>query len=309
MSKVALVIIYNHKYDRNIPVVEELYGKRFSHIFHLVPFYTGNKSNVIAVYDNAFYFQGYVAQGFTSFYDPGFTHYLFIGDDLVLNPVIDENNYQTHFNLQDNTCFLPEFLQLYECNIGDQRWERVVEAFHFKPNNIYGVEAGNEYPDKQTAVELFKRHGLSFEPFRYTQINTPLTKPPVKEFAKRKAYHIEQFRKFKHRNKLFHSYYPLVGGYSDIFVVSGDVMKTFAHYCGVFATYRLFVEFAVPTAMALAAEHIILEKHLALKGKPLWTPEDFKVLDKYNFNLDTLVSDFPENLLYIHPVKLSKWHK
>jgi hypothetical protein len=40
-TKVALLVIYNHRYDKNITRVEALYKKRFSHIYHVVPFYDG----------------------------------------------------------------------------------------------------------------------------------------------------------------------------------------------------------------------------------------------------------------------------
>lgn len=42
-SDVALIVVYNHRYDRNIEVVERIYAGRFSNIFHLVPFYDGTK--------------------------------------------------------------------------------------------------------------------------------------------------------------------------------------------------------------------------------------------------------------------------
>src|SRR6218665_624801 len=107
MSKVALVIIYNHQYNKNIEKLEEVYGNWFSHIFHLVPFYAGDKPNVIAVYESSYYFQGYVAQGLKRFFSPEFDHYLFIGDDLMVNPVINENNYSLHLNLDVKTSFIP----------------------------------------------------------------------------------------------------------------------------------------------------------------------------------------------------------
>ena len=78
MNKVALIIIYNHKFDRNIDILENIYKDRFSNIYHLVPFYTGDKSNVISVYENSHYFQGYVAQGFKSYFKEEFEHYFFI---------------------------------------------------------------------------------------------------------------------------------------------------------------------------------------------------------------------------------------
>ncbi len=58
MSKIALVIIYNHQYNKNIDILERIYKGRFSHIYHLIPFYQGDKENVIPVYDASLYFQG-----------------------------------------------------------------------------------------------------------------------------------------------------------------------------------------------------------------------------------------------------------
>ena len=87
--------------------VERIYKDRFSVIFHLVPFYTGTKRNVIPVYENSYYFQGYVAQGFRHF-EGAYRHYFFIADDMILNPAIDEHNYATLFDLDEASGFLPE---------------------------------------------------------------------------------------------------------------------------------------------------------------------------------------------------------
>src|SRR6267142_2302156 len=98
-STAALVVMYNHKYEKNIPTVEAIYRGRFEDIFHLVPFHTGTQSNVIPVYENSHFFQGYIAQGLRSFFRPHFTHYIFAADDLVLNPASSRANYQAYFEL------------------------------------------------------------------------------------------------------------------------------------------------------------------------------------------------------------------
>src|ERR1700743_1228199 len=102
MNKVALIIIYNHRYDKNIELLEQIYKSRFSNIYHLIPFYNGNKENVIAVYDNSFYFEGYIAQGLKSYFKEDYTHYFFVADDMVLNPVVNEHNYAEHLKLSAN---------------------------------------------------------------------------------------------------------------------------------------------------------------------------------------------------------------
>lgn len=314
MNKVALIIIYNHKFDRNIDILENIYKDRFSNIYHLVPFYTGDKSNVISVYENSHYFQGYVAQGFKSYFKEEFEHYFFIGDDLIINPIINEDNYAEHLKLKANTCFLPGFISLHDKK---SLWGRVQDAFKFNIG-LSGVEIKNELPTYDDAMLAFNKLGLELKPISFDLINR---KPNslvafAKKIVKDKTYVFKYLK-----NKNYNLPYPMVGSYSDIFVVSSDSIKLFAHYCGVFAATNLFVEIGLPTAMVLSAKEIVTEKKLQLQGKALWpdgyvrmdgsseyAKDDFKELEEYNFNLKKLLENFPENYLYLHPVKLSKWN-
>lgn len=90
--KIALFVVYNHRYDKNIPRIEALYSGRFSNVFHLVPFYDGDKENVIAVYESSYYFQSYIAQAYHRIKNDGYTHYITVADDMIINPAITENN-------------------------------------------------------------------------------------------------------------------------------------------------------------------------------------------------------------------------
>ena len=306
MGKVALIIIYNHQYNKNIEVLEDIYGERFSDIYHLVPFYTGEKRNVIPVYENSYYFQGYIAQGYKSFYNSDFDHYLFVADDLILNPIINERNYLEHLKLSDKTCFLPGFIILHE---REKWWQRVGEAFRYRMK-IPGVEAENQLPDYETALRLFNRFGLEIRPLKFNQIwgNSVSFYYSLVQIVTRHRIDVVRFINSLMRNQFALSY-PMVGSYSDICVVSAENIKLFCHYCGVFAATNLFVEVALPTSMVLSASEIITEENLELKGKALWTKEDYKLLNNYNNNLERLLAEFPQEYLYLHPIKLSKWRK
>ena len=37
--KTSLVVLFNHQYERNIPVIRELYSRRFSGLLQLMPYY------------------------------------------------------------------------------------------------------------------------------------------------------------------------------------------------------------------------------------------------------------------------------
>jgi hypothetical protein len=118
------------------------------------------------------------------------------------------------------------------------------------------------------------------------------------------------------------SAYPLLAGYSDFIVVPRSAMKAFAHYCGVFAAMNMFAEVGVPTALALACNSIkteLLQGHhfvdLPLKRSPdatmrgieLWGQEIQPFEEALNYSWKRLLESFPTDVLYYHPIKLSKW--
>lgn len=303
MSEVVLIIIYNHQYNKNIEILEQIYKDRFSNIYHLIPFYTGDKKNVIPVYECSYHFQGYVSQGFKSYFKDEYKHYFFVADDLILNPVINENNYTQYLKLNPNTSFLPEIISLHQRK---DFWSHVIGAFRWNIN-FPGVEAKNQLPDYDTALQMFAKFGLEIKPLRHLHLFKKQEFPGLLKIKKMKSYFLWERRLYKNRNREFHLSYPLVSAYSDIFVISAESIKKFSHYCGVFASTKLFVEVAVPTSLVLSSSEIVTEKDLKLQGKALWTKEQYQILDKYEERLNLLLNDFPEKHLYLHPIKLSKW--
>jgi len=300
--KVALIIIYNHQFNKNIDILEDIYKGRFSNIYHLIPFYNGDKSNVIPVYENSYYFQGYVAQAFNSFYKPEYTHYFFVADDMVINPILNENNYYTHLKLSAQTCFLPNYKSFHDSAF----WVRTKEAYAYSMN-LKGLEVQGQLPEYAEALRKFHEKGLEIEPLKYSQIWGPISSP---RNLGRTLFKDREWGRLLSSSILKVKYdlpYPLVGGYSDIFVLSSDMIKDFCHYCGITATTKLFVEIAIPTIMVLTAKEIVTEKELALQGMSLWTEKDYEVLEPFDNDLNKLMCNFPQNFMYLHPIKLSKW--
>ena len=297
-SEVALVVIYNHRFDQNIEVVERVYRDRFSNIFHLVPFYTGVKPNVIAVYENSHYFQGYVAQGFKHFIG-SFKHYFFIADDMIVNPTITQANYADVFRIGDGCGFLPELDSMPE-----GRWmhDRAAVTYDpFKP----GVEIKTEIPAAVEAAKIIAALGVRNDRYLARQTyfwDDDFSLKNIARQALRYAHDRWLLRTDPTRSK-----YPFIRSYSDIFIVSAANIRQFAHYCGAFAATDLWVELAIPTALALTGEKISTQAGMALQGRPLWSAQDMEVLQPFNFNLKKLLTNFPPNYIYLHPVKLSKW--
>jgi hypothetical protein len=67
---ICLIVVFNHRYEKNLAQLREIYKNRFSHVYYLMPFYQGKDFDVIPVYESSFHFQGYFTQGFHRFLMP-----------------------------------------------------------------------------------------------------------------------------------------------------------------------------------------------------------------------------------------------
>ncbi len=172
---VALIIVYNNRYEENIEVLEKLYRGRFSHMYHLMPFYHGGKSNVIPVYEISIYFQGHLAQGLRHYFREEYVHYLFVHDDLMLNPAINEMNYQDFFQLGEHSSFLTHINNLN----GGVFWSWLRDNYNYNPINASNDplrEAARELPSYDEALQILKRSQagtfkFTTQPFRYAQLH------------------------------------------------------------------------------------------------------------------------------------------
>lgn len=302
IENIVLLVVYNHRYDQNIDKVERLYRDKFKSIYHIIPFYDGEHENVLAVYESSFYFSGYVAQAKKQLDNRGvfFRHYFIIADDMVLNPIIDEKSYAEIFTLDDQTSFLPGLSDF--AHIDFFSWDRAFEALSYNPK-LRGVEIQQILPEIPVAIEKFISRGLSYDVCgTFSLQSLRIFKHPLRTLRALSIIFLALKRKGTLRLD-----YPLVSGYADIFIVSGNVMDQFCTYAGAFAATNLFVEIAVPTAMVLSANKLVQEVDLKLNGRALWSKDDLSVLDKYQYKINNLLDDFPSSYLYLHPIKLSKW--
>lgn len=324
-GKVALIFIFNHRFDKNIEVLEKIYGHRFSYIYHIVPFYTGDKKNVIPVYENSYYFEGYLAQAYKHFFNEEYEDYFFVADDLILHPEINEDNYRVHFNLKAGDSFIPEVFSLNNFTNNDTlyvkgyktiiekktnyHWWRIKQAVQYVHLND-GLENDKYLPPYTEAAEKLEQHGydvrkpLTFHDV-YGYFPNTLRSKSMRMQALRFLYRIGNY------NRKFRLTYPMVASYSDILIVSKTSIRNFCQYCGVFATNHLFVEFAIPTALLLASNKVVTETETGKRGIIYWPQDEPTIYEtamkKFDYKLPLLMHNFPENKLYIHPIKLSKW--
>lgn len=301
--KIALLILYNHRYDQNIPRIEKLYEGKFSHIFHIMPFYDGNLPNVIPVYESSYYFQSYIAQAYQQIKKMGFTHYFIVADDMIINPTINENNLFEVTGIPKDYCYIHNLR-----NITGHKtppWAFKFYAYEYDPNQK-GLEIINILPSFDEAKHTLENQGfrsrnLSFLEFVHDCF-WALT-------HRRRKILFQTIRSgFLHRKPK----YPLIGGWSDILLLNNNIMSSFCKYCGAFAASDLFAEIAIPTSLLLSSTQIVTTQDIALKNNiHLIYSLPHKAQDEFyqqnNYSLDKLLANYPKDRFFIHPIKLSQW--
>lgn len=310
---IALAIIYNHRYDKNIPILDDIYKDRFTHVFHIVPFYDGDRENVIPVYEHSFYFQGYIAQASRELKAKGdFEHFMFVGDDVLLHPDLNENNYKEFFKIGKEDTFITFMRDLVETGEkSDLFIMHLAMYFKFPDRPGTGLEIMNELPSYKEAVKKFEEKGFE-EPYLLPKHvyalpkRTDFKKHLIGEYFYRKRY--KEVTKLLKQDKVKLSF-PIINGFSDLLIIPKTDFSKFAQYCGLFAAARLFVEYAIPTIMILVCKKIVTEADLDKKSLLLWDDDREKFQEKYGASFTKIFNNFPENTLYVHPVKLSKWKR
>jgi hypothetical protein len=314
-SRVAAIFLFNHKFERNVPRLEEIYGSRFSTRKYIMPFATSDDSRVIPVLESSYTFSGHLAQARLNLIDPAITHYVVISDDLIVNPAINEHNIVEQLGLGDRYGYIKSLASLDGVRY---RWWRALEVANAFRRAAHYFDYAAELPPANDARARFEQMGIEFpkpSPRSLRECRFALTKMLTSLDRRDVPTILTQQGKA--------SAYPFLVGYADFLVIPGYSIEQFLHYCGVFAALNVFSEVAVPTALALAAEHVVTELELNemfddpaarrkaganWKGTEFWQrgEEEAFALD-YENCVTRLQSEFPENWLYVHPVKLSKW--
>ena len=296
--QIALIIIYNHPYEKNIPIIEAIYRKRFSNIYHLMPFYQGNQANVIPVYAHSHLFQNYLPQALPYFFKEQYDHYFFIADDLLINPNLNENNFVEYLKLDKDTCFINKVVDPYH----HLKWLGIHKVFTFRRRQAF-LDITSELPSVQ---EPFLKE-LRYFVYRVILKCCQLIDESIPS-------HLMQQMLTWIRRKLKPLDYPVKIGFTDIFSINASTIKQVCHLCGVFAAAHLFVEIAFPTALALCTKKLVFLKDLDMLGIMFWHLEQqhtsvplVELLNKQEKDLSLLLDNFPEKLLFIHAIKLSQF--
>lgn len=297
-KKTGLVFIFNHRYEKNLYKLRRIYGDRFSEMRFLMPFYLGGERDVIPVYDSSYYFQGFVSQAYERLMEMDVDYFLFIADDLMVHPGLDEWNTAEKLGLsRGKEAF---YFGLSELNQrGGFGWAHMKDSS--QPFMSPGMAWRGELPAKEDAFALFREFTGREYPREYGD----------ELFQGCGCSKEEREYFFKSNGDTWDVPYPMARGYSDIFAVKKTSLGKTAHMFGIFAAMNMFVEIAVPTAIVLTVKKknvsFVESSESGYEIIPWGEDGRLKIEKEYGNDLNRLLSRFPEQCLCIHPVKLSGW--
>lgn len=299
MGRIALVILFNHRYEKNIEKLKRIYKERFSDVFFAIPFYKDNDENVITIYETSMSFQNYVPYIYDYLEKRNYDYYLFVADDMILNPNINEENVTSFFKVDEETSFISPIVTMADM-VNDWPLRMYFETKEKFESPFSGVNYKSELPTPEEASEIAKNKGFqkATEPIRYKLSGNKFYYRNNLTFIRKYPNYYRLMKKGK-----FCFPYPMLNGVSDIFMVSKKIMPTFAKFCGVFGALNIHVETALPTALMLASTRIVSpnEEDIILHGNDgMWR-------EQFHSKLNNLYKEWKKKMLYIHPVKLSGW--
>lgn len=297
MSKICLSIVFNHKFEENIPKLRKFYGDRFSTIRYLSPFSRSRKPDVIPIFETSVHFQGYFAQAL-SYLPKECEYYVFCADDLLLNPNLDEDNLINALNCE-NSSYIKYLNPIWEHSFA---WHKFEECNRFTEKE-YTIPYQRLLPTRDELLKIYKSHGYEYRNLGFHNFNGVKEKGITKNRIKSG---ISYFIRNGNKNYIN---YPLIEGYSDLIVVPKDHVELFCHYCGIFAAMNLWVDAAVATALLLSGSQVKTEKNSNYSGTEYWNNEKLNErLEPAENKLYRINKIFKENDLYIHPIKLSTYN-
>lgn len=315
---VCLCVVFNHPYTRNLPLLRRMYEGRFRTIRFLMPLQLCDDADVITVYRGSFSHNAYAVDAWPQLRELPCSHYLFVHDDVLLHPALDENNLLDTLEIETPREGYMPHLQRVPQDIGE--WGHFAGPLWrlLHPRNFLsgtGVDSLStvlaQLPPADAALKKLAPYGAKRETVVRRTEQSDQNPRGLKNFAffgDRTVQQNDAFRRAylemlfagdgEGESELVVPYPLLVSGpTADFCVVPKAGMPQYVHVSGVLAAAGLFVEVAAPTALALACDRVRSGRDTALRF--IWelaSVDAREVLHQMREDPD---------LVAAHPVKLS----
>ena len=237
---IALCIIYNRSYIKNIEVLDRLYSSSFDRILHIVPNHRKPQKNILTAYRSSHVFQGYLADNRSAIEALGADHIAFAADDCLLNCRCILDRVTVGIDRARASGFFAAFGPPLAASSA-WKWAHtlpIVSRFFGSPRLANPqVEGWLEcLPDLERA-----RSALG----RYDAAELRLEKPTSDDLAKYSAIDRASVAALFGEALAIELPFPFVRGLTDFWVLTKDSVAEFLHYCGVFSSVNLWMEVAI----------------------------------------------------------------
>ena len=156
MPSICLSFVFNHQFEKNIPKLRKLYDDRFSTIRYLSPFSKSTESDIIPIFETSIHFQGYFSQALRHL-PRNCDYYVFCGDDLILNPNLNESNLIDCLNCNDSS-YIKYLNPIWEHSFA---WHKFEECNRFTENE-FTIPYQNLLPSRNELLKIYENHGLCY---------------------------------------------------------------------------------------------------------------------------------------------------
>ncbi len=322
--KIGLIIIFNHRHEANLQALRKLHAGKFHEVVFLMPFaddLAARELDVISAHCGSYRFQGFLGEARKRLDAMGCDAYLVIADDLIPNPSLDQSNLHQRLGITADQAYTKNLASLYDTSLA---WSCSANRSTFAALHGGNLQWRGLLPPRDEAMQMLERYGLKFRPLGLRNLRHISGKWSLLELrmALSLLIGLDPARGF-FRLKCREVPYPLVFGYSDFFIVPAAHWDRFLHFCQVTTAMGIFVECAIPTALALACPEVVTElgygeNHHTGKRRPgmpmrgvelQWGSKGEREAlgRKHDHQLNHLLENFADDVLYYHPVKLSQW--
>ena len=311
----CLCLMFNHALPEQLPLFREIYGDRFSRLRFLQPLQRSAEADVITVYRGSYAFPAYLTDACARLMDVDCTHFLFMHDDVLLSPALNETNLCEVLEVSSEAEGFTPSLAPVDSDIGWWWWPGVLWRL-LHPRNILSGTGLNSFeaalaalPPQEVARERMRRYGIDHG-MRLTHTKRSVERwgNPA-HFGVRDSADQESFNRILLEG-LFSGTGPgdaielpypiaMTGAYSDFSLIPKASLPEVAHIVGVLSAAGLFAELALGTAMALAMEKVRLADEIGLEFE--WLLHD-------KIDPDVVLArmaEFP-SLVASHPLKMSR---
>ena len=129
VAGVRLVVVFNHRFEANLDKLDRILGDRFPDRLYLMPFYQGDRRDVLPVYASSHRFHDFLVQSRERLADTDASHLVVVADDMVLNPSLDAGNLLAELGLDEDTAYIKDMLGLGQMSFEWQHMHRAIDPF------------------------------------------------------------------------------------------------------------------------------------------------------------------------------------